>query len=131
MVSGHGRDGRARKWRQKEAKRTFWGRVRWGGGGDKKEGGAPCLLRVLKGRRHPQEFNWPLRAVYPLNAVVSLPVWPLQLFFNAVQICGGAGPPETFVVTLFNLSASSSRDFYPAGAGYKLQSTSGRIPSEK
>lgn len=55
---------------------TEGGQEEAGGGGDKKEGGAPCRLRVLKGRRHPQEFNWPLRAVYLLDAVVSLPVWP-------------------------------------------------------
>lgn len=42
---------------------TEGGQEEVGGRADKKEGGATCLLRDLKGRRHPQEFNWPLREV--------------------------------------------------------------------
>lgn len=45
-------------------------------GGTKKEGGATCPQRVQRGRCHPLEFNWPLRAAHPLNAAVALLVRP-------------------------------------------------------
>lgn len=83
---------------------------------EKKEaGGAMRPPRVLKGRRHPQEFNWPLRAVYTLSAMVSLPVWPWRDI---------VGSPEAAIFTL-------SCDLLPAAAADKQQSTGGSEPSER
>lgn len=56
---------------------TEGGQEEVGGVGEtKKEGGATCPQRVQRGRRHPLEFNWPLRAAHPINAAVALLVRP-------------------------------------------------------